>query len=107
MISQLPGATARAFLIVLLLLTPSLLLGESSSQISDTILLLAMFGAIFVFVEYAAIYPGLVEFRDAPPFNRVRFAMLFFSVLLIALAILFATVCAYLVSRPEPTEPEP
>ncbi|WP_245190913.1 hypothetical protein [Jannaschia formosa] len=73
-------------MIVLLLLTPSLLLGGTSSQISDAILLLAIFGAAFVFVEYAAIYPGLIEFRDAPPFNRVRFSMLFLSVLLIALA---------------------
>lgn len=28
--------------------------------------------AIFVALEYAATYPAMIEFRDAPPFNRVR-----------------------------------
>lgn len=86
MISQLPGACIRALLIVVMVMAPSLLLPETSSQITDTIVLIAIFGAIFVIVEYAAVYPGLIEFRDAPPFNRVRFGMLLFMVILIAMA---------------------
>ena len=35
-----------------------------------------LFGAGLTFFEYASTYPGLVEFRDAPPFNRIRFASL-------------------------------
>lgn len=86
MISQLPGACIRALLIVVMVLTPSLLLPEGSPQITDTIVLIALFGGFFVVAEYGSIYPGLVEFRDAPPFNRVRFGMLFTTLLLIALA---------------------
>ncbi|WP_371156150.1 hypothetical protein [Jannaschia sp. 2305UL9-9] len=67
-------------------MTPSLLLPQASPQITDTIVLIAFFGAVFVVLEYAAVYPGLIEFRDAPPFNRVRFGMLLFMVVLIALA---------------------
>ena len=33
--------------------------------------------ALFTVVEYGAKYPGLVEFRDAPPFNRIRVIALF------------------------------
>ncbi|MGB3408693.1 MAG: hypothetical protein WBA67_14505 [Jannaschia sp.] len=65
---------------------PSLLLPEGDSQFTDTVVLIAIFGALFVIVEYGAIYPGLIEFRDAPPFNRVRFAILFATLLLIGLA---------------------
>lgn len=37
--------------------------------------------------EYGSVYPGIVEFRNAPPFNRLRFAALFFIVLSISLVI--------------------
>lgn len=42
--------------------------------------LLALLAAALTFVEYNASSPGLIEFRDAPPFNRVRFLMLFCTV---------------------------
>jgi hypothetical protein len=85
--TRIKGAVARAFLASLLVLMPSLILGDASSEVTDAVLLLAMFAAAFVLVEYVAIYPGLVEFRDAPPFNRVRFGMLFVMLLLISFAI--------------------
>jgi len=34
--------------------------------------LVALALGIFIAIEYGATYPALVEFRDAPPFNRVR-----------------------------------
>ncbi len=45
--------------------------------------LVALFAGVLTFVEYNSAYPGLVEFRDAPPFNRVRFLMLFSTVFLL------------------------
>ncbi len=48
-------------------------------------MLVSFFGAALTFFEYASSYPGLVEFRDAPPFNRIRFGSLYLTVLLIAL----------------------
>ncbi|WP_259917713.1 hypothetical protein [Jannaschia sp. M317] len=65
---------------------PSLLLPDASPQVTDAMVLIALFAGAFVFIEYAAVYPGLIEFRDAPPFNTVRFAMLFALLLLIGLA---------------------
>ncbi|SDY40246.1 hypothetical protein SAMN05444004_101360 [Jannaschia faecimaris] len=86
MISQLPGACIRALLMVAMVLTPSLLLPDVNSQVSDAFVLIALFAAVFVIVEYVSIYPGLIEFRSAPPFNRVRFLTLFTTLTLIALA---------------------
>lgn len=86
MISQLTGACIRALLVAVMVLLPSLLLPEYAPQITDTVVLIALFAGLFVIVEYGATYPGLVEFRDAPPFNRVRFAMLTMMLLLIGLA---------------------
>lgn len=85
MISQLTGALVRALLVVLLVVTPSLLLPGLGQDITQIVALLAIFGAFFVLVEYGSSYPGLIEFRDAPPFNRVRFAMLYTMLFLIAL----------------------
>ena len=52
-------------------------IGTDTKQI---VALMAMFAGALVFMEYNAVYPSLVEFRDAPPFNRVRFLMLFGTV---------------------------
>ncbi|MEL7211438.1 MAG: hypothetical protein AAGK92_02175 [Pseudomonadota bacterium] len=83
MVSRLPGAIARALLVVLLIVTPSMLLPGASSDAQQIVALVAIFAAVLTLVEYASSYPGLVEFRDAPPFNRVRFGSLFATVLLL------------------------
>ena len=49
--------------------------------------LMALFGFALTLFEYASVYPGLIEFRDAPPFNRIRFMSLFLTVLLLSLAV--------------------
>lgn len=87
MISQLPGACFRALLVVVTILMPSLLLPEQTSQVIDTVLLVAIFAALFVLVEYGATCPSLLEFRDAPPFNRVRFGLLFGLLALTSIAL--------------------
>lgn len=83
MISRLAGALIRAFLVVLMISTPSLLLGGTSVDGAQIITLVAIFAAMLTIFEYASSYPGLVEFRDAPPFNRVRFFSLFITVFLL------------------------
>ncbi|WP_245624865.1 hypothetical protein [Jannaschia seosinensis] len=77
----------RAALVVAMVLTPSLLLPEADPQITDAIVLMALFAALFVFIEYGSAYPSLVEFRGAPPINRVRFGVMFATLMLIAIAL--------------------
>ncbi|MEP5758685.1 MAG: hypothetical protein ABJ327_05090 [Litoreibacter sp.] len=84
MISRLAGAAIRAFLVIILIATPSLILPGTSTEITQIVTLIGLFGAGLTFFEYASTYPGLVEFRDAPPFNRIRFGSLFLTVLLLS-----------------------
>ena len=80
MVSRLSGAFVRAVLVMALLATPSILLPGVGADGKEMVALIALFGGFLTFVEYNAIYPGLVEFRNAPPFNRVRFLMLFVTI---------------------------
>ena len=84
---QLAGAVLRAFLVVLLVATPSLLLPGITSDGAQIIALISLFAAALVVFEYASAYPGLVEFRDAPPFNRIRFASLWLTVIVLSLLV--------------------
>lgn len=83
MIFRLTSAVVRAILVVLLIATPSMLLPGVTSDATQIVALIAIFGAALTIFEYASAYPGLVEFRDAPPFNRIRFVSLFASVFLL------------------------
>ncbi|MCI2395394.1 hypothetical protein [Aliiroseovarius sediminis] len=80
MANRMIGAIARAFLMVILIATPSILVPGVSQESGQIVMIVALFAAALTLFEYASTYPGLVEFRDAPPFNRIRFAALFFSV---------------------------
>lgn len=88
MFSRLPGALARAFLMVLLVATPALVLPNVGPDETQIVVLVAIFAAAMTLFEYASAYPGLVEFRDAPPFNRIRFLSLFLTLFL--LSVVFA-----------------
>jgi hypothetical protein len=83
-VSQITGAFVRALLVLVLIATPSLMLPSVPSDTTQIVALVALFAAALTFFEYASTYPGLVEFRDAPPFNRVRFLSLFITVLLLS-----------------------
>jgi len=83
-VSQITGAFVRALLVLVLIATPSLMLPSVPSDTTQIVALVALFAAALTFFEYASTYPGLVEFRDAPPFNRVRFLSLFVTVLLLS-----------------------
>ncbi len=85
MLTQLVGAVARALIAVVVIATPSLLIPGTSPEGTQVVTLVALALGVFVGMEYAATYPGLIEFRDAPPFNRVRILSLFFTLFLLSL----------------------
>jgi len=78
--SRLTGALVRAVLVLVLFAMPSVMLPGVSDDTRQMVALMALLASVLTFVEYQSTYPGLVEFRDAPPFNRVRFLMLFATV---------------------------
>ena len=84
MIHDLSGALIRAWLTLLLTVSPALVLPGREDG-AELVLLIGFAAACLVFVEYLAVYPGLMEFSSAPPFNRIRFAMLATTVLSMAL----------------------
>jgi len=75
-LSQFTGALTRAFLVMVLIATPSVLLPGMGADGRQMVALVALFLGVLTFVEYNATYPGLIEFRDAAPYNRTRFLML-------------------------------
>lgn len=85
MIQRIVGAAARAFLVGLLIATPALVLPGVDSDISEMVALMALAAAVLTFVEYVSEYPSLIEFRSAPPFNRLRFLALFITMILLTL----------------------
>jgi hypothetical protein len=84
-INRLAGAFVRAVLVMMLIVTPSTLLSGVGTDGKEMVALVALFAGFLTFIEYNSAYPGLIEFRDAPPFNRVRFGMLFATVFLLTL----------------------
>lgn len=87
MILRLLGALVRAVLMGVVVVLPSLLVPGTPPDTAQISALLAMVVMIFTLVEYGSSYPGLVEFRDAPPYNRIRFAVMALSVLLLSLSV--------------------
>ncbi len=84
-ISRLIGALFRAILVALLIAVPSLVLPNVSRDGRDISMVFALVGAALTLFEYGSSHPGMVEFRFAPPFNRIRFVSLFVTVLLLAM----------------------
>ena len=80
-IARMTSAAARAILVALLIAVPSLVVPGVSMDTSQITVLIALFAATLTFIEYTAASPSIVEFRDAAPFNRLRFAALFVTVL--------------------------
>ena len=84
-VSQLTGAFTRAILILVLVAIPSMLLPGIDTDAAQVVSLIGIFGAVLIFFEYSSTYPSIVEFRDAPPFNRVRFVSLLLTVFLLSI----------------------
>ncbi len=84
MFERLSGAVVRAVLMVLLIATPALVLPQTGPDTTQIVVLVAFFVALLTLFEYATDYPSLIEFRHAPPFNRIRYLGLLTSVYLLA-----------------------
>jgi hypothetical protein len=81
------GAATRGVLVSVLVATPSFVLPSHAVGATEIIVLLALLAGFLTFAEYNSSYPSIVEFRDAPPLNRVRFVSLcvmFFVLTLVA-----------------------
>lgn len=75
----------RAFMMALLVAMPSMLISGIGIDGSQFVVLLALIAAGLVLIEYNSEYPSLVAFRHAPPYNRLRFGMIFVAVLILAM----------------------
>lgn len=84
MLKRLAGSLLRAMLVVILVTLPTLLLPATTADVAQIVLLVALCAGVFVISEYSATYPSFVEFRDAPPFNRIRFISLFLTIFLLS-----------------------
>ena len=84
-LSRLLGALLRAVLVVVVISTPSLLIPGTTEEGAQVVMLIALALGAFTVVEYGATYPALIEFRDAPPFNRVRILSLFVMLIVLSL----------------------
>lgn len=71
------GAGLRGILVALLVAIPTLLLPGDTSDALELVALLALLAGALTFTEYNSEFPSFVEFRDAPPLNRMRFISLF------------------------------
>ncbi len=60
-------------LIAAIIIVPLLFLTPNGAHAPEFILFIAIAASVFVFVEYYALFPSILEFRDAPPLNRLRF----------------------------------
>jgi len=69
----------------LLLATPALLLPDIAKGSSQIVMLMAMLAGFLTFAKYYSRSPSIVEFRDAAPFNRLRFTALFATVFMLSL----------------------
>ena len=77
MFADITSAGLRSILVAMLIATPSLLLSGSVPISAEIVALLAIIASVMTYIEYYTEYPSFVEFRDAPPMNRMRFIALF------------------------------
>jgi hypothetical protein len=82
-IGRMTGAATRGLLVALLIATPALILPGVAADSTQITALMALLAGFLTFVEYNSSFPSIVEFRDAPPFNRLRFIAMFVTVLMI------------------------
>ncbi|MGR1581968.1 hypothetical protein ACSSNL_10935 [Thalassobius sp. S69A] len=85
MIERFAGAAFRAFLVAILVAMPSVFLPGTFSDSTALVLILTLVAAILTFLEYNSEFPSVVEFRYAPPFNRLRFGAVLFLVLVLTI----------------------
>lgn len=76
LVNRIMASAVRAFLVMILILMPSVILPGIGTDTRQMVALVALFAGALTFIEYNAEYPSLVEFRDGAPFNRIRYLML-------------------------------
>ncbi len=84
-LTRVLGAGLRACVVVALIVLPSLMLPSASPGASDALAVIALVAAAITFTEYYVQFPSMVEFRYAPPYNRLRFSAIFVNILLLCL----------------------
>lgn len=83
-LSRATAAAVRAFLVMILIVVPSVILPGIGTDTKQVVALIALFGGALVFFEYNAVYPSLIEFRDGAPYNRIRFLMMLAIVVILS-----------------------
>ena len=73
MFSQLLNALARAILVFTIVVFPALAAPSGPATDAFAVLLLATVAAVFVLLEYSGPAASFLEFRNAQPFNPLRF----------------------------------
>jgi len=84
--TQTPAAISRAILVVVLVMIPALLLPFTKQDTAQMVMVLAVLAAVLTFIEYNSRYPSIIEFRFAPPYNRLKFFTL--AAILISLSLI-------------------
>ena len=84
-ISKIATALIRSILVACVVALPSMVVPDPNGGSSEVISLVALCFGVFVFIEYVSSYPSLLEFRDAQPFNRVRFLSLAMTVVCVSI----------------------
>jgi hypothetical protein len=84
-LARVAGAGWRAGVMALAVALPQLVLGGGSEAAREVVALFALLAFAFAALEYASAAPSLVEFRDAPPFNRLRASGLLVALLAVSL----------------------
>lgn len=80
MIHRSVGAGLRACMMASLIAMPAMLVPGTEADTTQIIALLSLIAGTLVFFEYNSACPSLIDFRNAPPVNRVRFGAVFLAV---------------------------
>ena len=88
MLTRFASALARAAIVLAVVLVPAILLPQTRTDTAIMVALVGVAAGAFTFLEYFGKSPSLLEFRDAPPFNRLRIGALGLTVLALTLVLL-------------------
>ncbi|MGB0497035.1 MAG: hypothetical protein ACPGID_01745 [Rubricella sp.] len=67
------NAVLRGLLVLVVIAAPSYLLPGATPTGQDLSLIIGGLAGLFTIWEYGTLRPGFVDFRFAPPYNRIRF----------------------------------
>ncbi|RKF13093.1 hypothetical protein D6850_15590 [Roseovarius spongiae] len=68
----------------MLLAFPSLVLPSVASDTSQMVVIFALLAALLVFFEYQGRCPSIIEFRFAPPYNRLKFGFVAVTIVMMS-----------------------